>query len=106
MLYFLIFQVTELNTKLSSENDRADKLAFDNAKLVEKLETLSVEKDRILMERNALKESNEELKLTVEVGSLSRLIYGYGHGLNFKGSVLVYYYSNCKGAPNLNIILN
>jgi len=64
-------QVTELNTKLSSENDRADKLAFDNAKLVEKLETLSVEKDRILMERNALKESNEELKLTVEAGQRS-----------------------------------
>ena len=60
-------QVNELNTKLSSENERADKLAFDNAKLMEKLEALSVERDRIMVEKNSLKEINEELKLTVEV---------------------------------------
>ena len=60
-------QVSELQGKLSSEADRADKLAFDNAKLMEKLETLSVERDRILAEKNALKETNEELKLMAEV---------------------------------------
>ena len=60
-------QVNELNTKLGSENERADKLAFDNAKLMEKLEALSVERDRIMVEKNSLKEINEELKLTVEV---------------------------------------
>ena len=60
-------EINELNAKLSGEHDRADKLSFENAKLMEKLETLSAEKDRILAEKNALKEMNEELKLTVEV---------------------------------------
>jgi len=64
-------QVNELNTKLTGEADRADKLAFDNAKLMEKLETLSVERDRILTEKNSLKEVNEELRLTVEAGQRS-----------------------------------
>jgi len=64
-------QINELNTKLSGETDRADKLAFDNAKCMEKLETLSVERDRIMLEKTALKEQNEELKLTVEAGQRS-----------------------------------
>eukprot|EP00088_Acartia_fossae_P044809 TRINITY_DN4781_c1_g1_i5.p1 TRINITY_DN4781_c1_g1~~TRINITY_DN4781_c1_g1_i5.p1 ORF type:complete len:676 (-),score=232.76 TRINITY_DN4781_c1_g1_i5:383-2410(-) len=64
-------EINELNAKLSGEHDRADKLSFENAKLMEKLETLSAEKDRILAEKNALKEMNEELKLTVEAGQHS-----------------------------------
>jgi len=64
-------EINELNAKLSGEHDRADKLSFENAKLIEKLETLSVEKDRILAEKNALKEMNEELRLTVEAGQHS-----------------------------------
>ncbi len=39
-------QVVELNAKLSSEAERADRIAFDNSKLMEKLEALSVERDR------------------------------------------------------------
>ena len=60
-------QINELNTKLSSEGDKADKLAFEHAKLVEKLDTLTIERDRIAREKNALKELNEELKMTAEV---------------------------------------
>jgi len=64
-------EIGELNAKLSGEHDRADKLSFENAKLLEKLETLSTERDRILAEKNALKEMNEELKLTAEAGQQS-----------------------------------
>jgi HOOK protein coiled-coil region len=60
-------QVMELNAKLSSEAERADRIAFDNSKLMEKLEALSVERDRLVIERDALKESNEEMKLIQEV---------------------------------------
>jgi len=64
-------QAAELNLKLTSETERADKIEFENAKLLEKLETLSVEKDRISAERVALKETNEELKLAAQVGQRS-----------------------------------
>lgn len=64
-------QVVELNAKLSSEAERADRIAFDNAKIMEKLEALSVERDRLVIERDALRESNEELKLLQEVGQRS-----------------------------------
>merc|ERR1719312_772535 len=63
-------QVSELNIKLTDETERADKLAFDNAKLVEKLEALSVERDRIAVEREQLKETLDELKCT-QVGPSS-----------------------------------
>jgi len=55
-------QVNELNIKLTSETERADKIAFDNGKLVEKLEAISNEKDRILAERDQLKETLDDLK--------------------------------------------
>jgi len=61
-------EINELNAKLSEEHDKADKLSFENAKLFEKLETLSAEKDRILAEKNALKEMYEEEKLAVLTG--------------------------------------
>ena len=66
-------QINELNAKLSAEVDKADKLAFEHAKLLEKLETLTVERDRIAGEKNALKELNEELKMTAEVNILKFL---------------------------------
>ena len=49
--------MSELNTKLTSETERADKIAFDNAKLMEKLEAISLERERILAERDQLKET-------------------------------------------------
>ncbi len=60
-------QVVELNAKLSGEAERADRIAFDNAKLMEKLEALSVERDRLAIERDALRETNEEMKILQEV---------------------------------------
>jgi hypothetical protein len=62
-------QVVELNAKLSGEAERADRIAFDNAKLMEKLEALSVERDRLAIERDALRETNEEMKILQEVSS-------------------------------------
>jgi len=63
-------QITELNSKLSSETERADKCKFENDRLMEKLEALSVEKDRIVAERDQLKESIDEMKFT-QVGNVS-----------------------------------
>merc|ERR1712096_264942 len=63
-------QVSELNIKLTSETERADKIAFENAKLMEKLEAISIEKDRIAAEREQLKETLDELKCT-QVGHSS-----------------------------------
>jgi protein HOOK3 len=55
-------QVSELNTKLTSETERADKIAFENAKLMEKLEAISVERERIVVERDGLKETLDDLQ--------------------------------------------
>jgi len=63
-------QVSELNIKLTSETERADKIAFENAKLMEKLEAISIEKDRIAVEREQLKETLDELKCS-QVGPSS-----------------------------------
>ncbi|KAM9383654.1 protein Hook homolog 1 [Pholidichthys leucotaenia] len=57
-------QVQELHTKLSEETRRADNLAFEIKKLEEKHETVIKEKDRIIIERDSLKEINEELRCT------------------------------------------
>merc|ERR1719312_660016 len=63
-------QVSELNIKLTSETERADKIAFENAKLMEKLEAISIERERIAVEREQLKETLDELKCT-QVGPSS-----------------------------------
>merc|ERR1719300_2291973 len=55
-------QIAELNSKLAAETDRADKCKFENDRLVEK--------DRIVAERDTLKESIDELKFT-QVGNVS-----------------------------------
>ncbi|XP_070816714.1 protein Hook homolog 1 [Chaetodon trifascialis] len=57
-------QVQELHRKLSEETRRADNLAFEMKKLEEKQETVMKEKERIIMERESLKEINEELRCT------------------------------------------
>jgi len=55
-------QVSELNTQLTAETERADKIAFENAKLLEKLEAISVERERLLLERDQLKETLDDLQ--------------------------------------------
>ncbi|XP_018589740.1 protein Hook homolog 1 isoform X2 [Scleropages formosus] len=57
-------QVQELHRKLSEETRRADNLAFEMKKFEEKLETVIKEKERIIIERDSLKETNEELRCT------------------------------------------
>ncbi|XP_036437415.1 protein Hook homolog 1 [Colossoma macropomum] len=57
-------QVQELHRKLSEESRRADNLAFEMKKFEEKFEALSKEKERIIIERDSLKETNEELRCT------------------------------------------
>ena len=57
-------QVTELNIKLTSETERADKIAFENAKLMEKLEAISLERERIMVERDQLKENLEDVQFS------------------------------------------
>ncbi|GAB6028871.1 Protein Hook 3, variant 3 [Chamberlinius hualienensis] len=57
-------QVQELHTKLSEETKRADKNEFEKKKLQEKLASTEREKTSLTAERDALKETIEELKLT------------------------------------------
>jgi len=71
-------QVNELNIKLSSETERADKIAFENDKLMEKLEAISNEKDRVLAERDQLKETLDDLKCA-QVGQRSPEFTGQLH---------------------------
>ncbi|MEQ2300460.1 Protein Hook 1, partial [Ameca splendens] len=54
-------QVQDLHKKLSEETRRADNMAFEMKKLDEKHETVLKEKERIIIERDSLKEINEEL---------------------------------------------
>uniref|UniRef100_A0A8C9XDW4 Hook microtubule-tethering protein 1 n=1 Tax=Sander lucioperca TaxID=283035 RepID=A0A8C9XDW4_SANLU len=57
-------QVQELHRKLSEESRRADNLAYEMTKLEEQHETLMKEKERTIIERDSLKEINEELRCT------------------------------------------
>uniref|UniRef100_A0A8C8DHC7 Hook microtubule-tethering protein 1 n=1 Tax=Oryzias sinensis TaxID=183150 RepID=A0A8C8DHC7_9TELE len=55
-------QVQELHKKMSEESRRADNLAFEMKKLEEKHEATLKEKERVIVERDSLKEINEELR--------------------------------------------
>ncbi|XP_069781986.1 protein Hook homolog 3 isoform X1 [Narcine bancroftii] len=54
-------QVVELQSRLSEESKKADKLEFEYKRLKEKVDTLQKEKDRLRTERDSLKETIEEL---------------------------------------------
>ncbi|XP_029473842.1 protein Hook homolog 1 [Rhinatrema bivittatum] len=55
-------QVHDLHNKLSVESKRADTLAFEMKRLEEKQETLLKEKERLMVQCDTLKETNEELR--------------------------------------------
>ncbi|XP_043942735.1 protein Hook homolog 1-like [Protopterus annectens] len=55
-------QVQELHNTLSEETRRGDQLEFEVKHLKEKYEAVEKEKERIITERDTLKETNEELK--------------------------------------------
>ncbi|XP_069794620.1 protein Hook homolog 1-like isoform X2 [Narcine bancroftii] len=57
-------QVQELHSSLSGEIRRADRLGFELKQIEEKHETLLKEKERLIIERDTLRETNEELKCT------------------------------------------
>ncbi|XP_049781741.1 protein Hook homolog 3-like [Schistocerca cancellata] len=55
-------QVAELDEKLIEETKRADRVEFESKKLQERLHALQRENQRLIIERDSLKETNEELK--------------------------------------------
>ncbi|XP_040262850.1 protein Hook homolog 1 [Bufo bufo] len=58
-------QVQDLHNKLSMETKRADTLVYDMGRLREKQEALVKEKERVIVQRDALKETNEELRCSL-----------------------------------------
>uniref|UniRef100_A0AAY4DEI1 Uncharacterized protein n=1 Tax=Denticeps clupeoides TaxID=299321 RepID=A0AAY4DEI1_9TELE len=57
-------QVQELHRKLTEESRRADNLAFELKKFEERHEAVLKERERIILERDSLKETIEELRCT------------------------------------------
>ncbi|KAL8622498.1 hypothetical protein ACOMHN_034161 [Nucella lapillus] len=57
-------QTLELQNKLTDETKRADKWEFELTRVQEKLAVQQREKERVMAERDSLKEMNEELKCT------------------------------------------
>ncbi|KAK3913406.1 Protein Hook-like protein 3 [Frankliniella fusca] len=55
-------QVAELHSQLAEETKRADRAVFESRKAAEKLSAAQREKERLILERDTLKENNEELK--------------------------------------------
>ncbi|XP_076035650.1 hook microtubule tethering protein isoform X2 [Oratosquilla oratoria] len=58
-------QLAELHQKLADEAKKTDRHAFENKKLQEKMDALLQEKERLAMERDAMKDNIEELKCHV-----------------------------------------
>ncbi|XP_050002693.1 protein Hook homolog 3 [Alexandromys fortis] len=58
----ILYQVVELQNRLSDESKKADKLDFEYKRLKEKVDGLQKEKDRLRTERDSLKETIEELR--------------------------------------------
>ncbi|PVD23382.1 hypothetical protein C0Q70_16650 [Pomacea canaliculata] len=57
-------QTLEQQNRLTDETKRADKWEFECSRLQERLATLQREKERVVAERDSLKELNDELKCT------------------------------------------
>ncbi|KAL0133742.1 hypothetical protein PUN28_001009 [Cardiocondyla obscurior] len=55
-------QLTEVNHRLDEQNNKYDRLEFESKKMEAKLSAVQREKDRLIMERDDLKEMIEELK--------------------------------------------
>merc|ERR1739844_215078 len=63
-------QTNELQDKIDAEMKRADKSEFESKRILEKLEAISVERDRLQSERDDLKEKfnevNDQLKIALD----------------------------------------
>lgn len=73
-------QVQELQATVSAETQRADKCAFESRRSQEQLQSLQKEKERLVAERDALREANEELTCNSSMahGRGSSLLTGSG----------------------------
>lgn len=54
-------QIAELHARLDSETKKSDRLEFDTKKMLEKVEALSEERDRLQNEKDDFKTKNDEL---------------------------------------------
>ena len=54
-------QIAELHARLDSETKKSDRLEFDTKKMLEKVEALSEERDRLQNEKDDFKSKNDEL---------------------------------------------
>lgn len=61
-------QAAELQQKLDEETQKSDKILFQSKNLETKLVALQSEKERLIQERDALRDENEELKLGHQKG--------------------------------------
>jgi len=61
-------QISELHQRLNEETKKADKSDFECRKMQEKLNAIQREKERLIVERDSLKEANEELKCSQLAG--------------------------------------
>ncbi len=70
-------QVNDLQEKLDTETKKADKSEFESKRLLEKLEAISVERDRLQTERDDLKERfnevSDQLKISQDTSGASQL---------------------------------
>ncbi|XP_077261467.1 hook microtubule tethering protein [Temnothorax americanus] len=57
-------QLAEVHHRLDERSNKNDRLEFEGKKMEAKLGALQRERDRLIIERDALKETNEELKCT------------------------------------------
>lgn len=57
-------QLAESQYKLDEQTNKCDKLEFEAKKLEAKMSSVQREKERLIIERDALRETNEELKCT------------------------------------------
>lgn len=57
-------QLAEAHIKLDEQTNKCDKLEYETKKLEAQLGAVQRERDRLVIERDALKETNEELKCT------------------------------------------
>lgn len=73
-------QVTDLQEKVDAETKRADKSEFESKRILEKLEAISVERDRLQTERDDLKERFDEVSDQLKIGSQESAVGGVSRG--------------------------
>lgn len=75
-------QMNDLFYQFNEETKRADKSDFENKKLQEKVTSLQREKEKLIIERDSLKETNEELKCCQLQQSKSQELSTLGQNLD------------------------